>query len=130
METITNVTIYKCEHCNKKLFRKHAMINHEIKCKENPLNIRSCFDCSLCEMVKIKFELSTKTYEGEELGDSNSFKCKAKNIFMYPPKLKHSNNGIPEYVEHEGKEITQEEMPIECSKKISYGDEFNEMFNY
>lgn len=36
-----NVTVYKCEFCNKKLYRKHAMIKHEDLCIHNTKKIKA-----------------------------------------------------------------------------------------
>jgi hypothetical protein len=50
MITTKNVTVYKCEHCGKKLFRKHAMEKHEKFCYRNPANRHICFEG--CEYLK------------------------------------------------------------------------------
>lgn len=129
MKEKKGVTVYKCDYCNKKLFRKHAMFSHEIKCKQNPLNIRACFDCSMCEKVEIKFEPEIQTYHNNnDLTKSHSFKCLSKNIFMFPPKMEHSEGGLPSYVLHEGLEIDQEKMPILCNIKTSIDDRMNMFF--
>jgi len=112
MKVFTDVTIYKCDFCPKKLFKKSAMIAHEQKCKSNPANIRGCFNCIHCDKVPIKYDPG---YNYDLLIESHSFKCNAKeNVFMFPPKLEHSKNGVPEYVIYEEEEITQRKMPIKC----------------
>ena len=88
MKEIKNVVVYKCDHCQKKLFRKHAMVNHEIKC-------------------------------------SRCFRCSSKKVFMYPPKMEHSAQGLPTYVEFNKEEITQERMPISCNIKQRQDNSFN-----
>ena len=117
MKVKENVTIYQCEFCYKKLFIEKAMLVHEVKCSQNPLNIRACFDCENMERVNIKYEPSVQTYENDNLMSSTTFKCNAKKIFMFPPKFEHSEKGVPEYVEYNGEEITQESMPLNCEQK-------------
>jgi DNA-directed RNA polymerase subunit RPC12/RpoP len=124
MKEIKNVVVYKCDHCEKKLFRKHAMVNHEIKCSSNPLNIRDCFDCPMLEVVDIKYEPEPQTYDND-LRDSRCFRCSSKKVFMYPPKMEHSAQGLPTYVEFNNEEITQERMPISCNIKQSQDNSFN-----
>ena len=124
MKILENITVYKCEHCPKKLFRKHAMESHENKCSQNPKNIRACFDCAMCESVKIKYEPEPQIYDGD-LSESTAFKCMSKNVFMYPPKMEYSEKGVPSYVEFNNEEITQERMPIICNIKQRQDNSFN-----
>lgn len=127
MKIIENVVVYKCEYCDKKLFRKNAMINHEAKCSRNPLNIRACFDCAMCEKVNIKYEPEPQIYCGG-LSESTAFKCLSKNTYMYPPKIEFSEKGIPDYVEFNGEEIIQDKMPISCEIKQRQEDDLNSFF--
>ena len=122
MKTIENVTLYKCDFCGKKMQRKHAMIEHEKKCSHNPLNKRKCLEfCENLVRVEIFVEPSVQTYtQSDELVKSSCFKCKAKNIFMYSPKIEHSNRGVPDYVLHNEKEIIQEPMPLHCDLFDNY----------
>ena len=113
MEIKNNITVYKCDHCSKKLFRKHAMAAHEIRCSKNPENIRACFTCIHLKSVEMRYEGNLPTYH-EELRDGTCFKCTKKDIFLYPPKLEYNENGVPGYTEFEGEEIEQEKMPITC----------------
>jgi len=129
MKTKTNVTVYQCEFCNKKLFRKSAMELHENKCTHRPLNIRACFNCPLVDKVKIKYEPSYNFYGADNMITSFTFKCTAKEIFMYPPRIEHSVNGVPGFVECNGEEITQEAMPIECDLKPEMEDDFMNFAN-
>jgi hypothetical protein len=128
MKTLENITIYKCDHCSKKLFRKHAMTNHENKCSQNPKNIRACFDCAMCESVKIKYEPEPQIYDGD-LSESTAFKCMSKNVFMYPPKMEYSEKGIPSYVEYQNEEISQEKMPLTCDIKKRQSDDMELFFS-
>ena len=112
MKEIKNVTLYKCDHCGKKLQRKHAMVNHEAKCRSNPNNIKACFDCEYIDRVAIEYYSDFEWDDGP--CQSTAFMCTKKGVFMYPPKLEHSARGIPDITTYKGNEITQESMPIEC----------------
>ena len=113
MEIKNNITVYKCDHCSKKLFRKHSMAAHELRCSRNPENIRSCFRCMHLKSVDMRYESVVQTYN-DDLKDGTCFKCKVKEIFMHPPKLEYNEKGVPEYTEFEGEEIEQERMPMTC----------------
>jgi len=77
-----NVTVYQCEHCKKKLFRKHAMEKHEKNCGADPQNQRVC---SLCDfMVRKNIEYYYDCWDGEHTGTSNGFYCNRLGKFMYP----------------------------------------------
>lgn len=122
MKTRNNITVYQCDFCSKKLFRKQAMEKHEIKCSSNPANIRACFDCEFCEKVSIMYEPESYSMNSESIFKASfSFKCNKKEVFMYPPKVEHGS-GIPSYVLHKGEEILQEPMPLKCEfqKPIEY----------
>jgi len=108
-----NIDVFQCEYCSKKLFRKHAMVNHELKCSMNPINIRACFNCDFCEKIEIKYEGEPQTFGNNDLRSSNSFKCTKKQTFMFPPKVEYGR-GAPGYVEFNGEEIIQEKMPLKC----------------
>ena len=128
MEIKNNITVYKCDHCSKKLFRKQAMAAHELRCSKNPENIRACFGCANLERVDIEFETTVQTYD-YELRKGSCFRCRAKNIFMHPPKLEYNEKGVPVYTEFEGEEIEQEKMPLLCELRVDEFEEINEMFN-
>jgi uncharacterized radical SAM superfamily protein len=54
MKVTENVTVYQCEHCGKKLFRKHAMIKHEELCNNNHKNYKACMaGCAFLEKTQI-----------------------------------------------------------------------------
>ena len=107
--------VHYCDHCNKKLFREHAMKSHELKCSKNPLNIRACFDCGFCEKVKIEYSPLAQTFENEDSLNSSCFKCTAKDVYMYPPKVEHGK-GLPDVVWYKNEEIEQESMPLRCDE--------------
>jgi len=102
---------------------------HEKKCSRNPSNIRACFFCSNCVRVNIHYEPNVSYYQEDNLLHSSSFKCKAKDIFMYPPKFENSGKGGVCYAEYNGKEITQEPMPKECDLLSSVDIFDNILFN-
>ena len=111
MKTIENINIYKCDFCNKELKRKHAMLNHELKCNNNPLNKKACNDG--CNYL-VRQEISV-LFEGNYNQDPkeikvNCFKCEKLNKLMYPYKIEKSN-ALKDYTET-FKE--QEPMPKEC----------------
>lgn len=116
MKTKKNITVFQCDFCSKKLFREHAMVNHEEKCPSNPLNIRACFDCEHLETVDMEFET-----RNDDMRKGKCFFCKAtggeEGVFMHPPKLEYNENGVPAYVTVKGDEIIQEKMPVICSSQ-------------
>lgn len=125
MKTIENVTIYKCDFCKKELKRKHAMINHELKCSRNPLNFRACMNgCAFLEREVIDVDfLVGYDYENGETDyytrQINAFKCTKFDKIMYPYSIEKSNalTSYPETFEY------QEPMPKECEsfeEKISF----------
>jgi len=84
--TITNnVTVYKCEHCNKKMFRKHAMIRHEKLCRSNPDNYRICFECSNLTGVRYPVIVDTE-FVDKELVMFKGFKCTKLDCMLYTYK--------------------------------------------
>jgi len=113
MKIKNNITVYKCDHCSKKLFRKHAMEAHELSCSKNPKNIRACFSCMHLKSVEMRYEGNPQIFN-DELRDGTCFKCTKKDIFLYPPKLEYNEKGVPEYTEYKGEEIEQERMPMTC----------------
>ena len=84
-------TIYKCEFCKKKYFRKYACISHEDFCFHNPVNDRPCFHCRhLCKMEKtIYFD----NPDGSESESKYSFLyCEAKREFIHSPQTELKGN--------------------------------------
>jgi len=110
MKTITNTTIYRCEHCNKLYQIGSACIKHELKCDHNKENWTACTGC-----VFLKNTTKDLSYENdygyEVIRQSNAFFCDAKNIGLYPPKAVHKDliNRFPNSFKGE------ERMPTECS---------------
>lgn len=82
MIVTNNITVYQCEHCKKKLFRKHAMELHEKFCSKNPENYRVCLSCPFMEEDKIiVYEDQHTTRYGK------GFRCSKINQNIYHPKV-------------------------------------------
>lgn len=79
-------TIYTCDHCNRKMFVKHAAVKHEVACTKNPDNWSACSGCE--HLKEIKKQVPDERYlDGER--EMNGFYCEAKKIEMYPKKCEH-----------------------------------------
>lgn len=108
MKTKESVTVYQCDYCSKKLFRKNAMIHHEQWCNSNPKNMAKCMGCDhLKETVNVVYG----DYFGQEYEKScKSFKCEKLNKILYPAKVirKGLLDKYPESFED------QELMPTDC----------------
>ena len=115
----TNIReIYTCDYCNKHLFLRHAMENHEIKCVNNPLNFSACVGCINLTEIKVPYTYygSFDGYPIEENREANGFYCNKLNQKMYPSKAKHK--GLPDkYPETFEDQIC---MPSNCEHQ-SYG---------
>ncbi len=99
--------IYKCGYCKKLYQIKKACINHEVSCGGNPANERACFYCPNLE--KKSTETYGQYYDGTEYKrDIDLLYCKAKDIFLYPPKVEIKGNAI-ELCDH-----SNEPMPVKC----------------
>lgn len=82
MKTI-QTTIYKCDHCGKNYFKKHAAVNHETICKNNPDNFQPCLHgCKYLDREKVTIYYDT--CRGEESFEADAFVCKKKDQLMYP----------------------------------------------
>lgn len=107
MKTIENVTIYKCDFCGKELKQKHSMVNHEITCLKNPINIRPCYGCPL--LIKKEAIIYYDNWDGSESErEVELLYCQAKKHFLYTPKNEAKKNWF-----ELGNEIN-EPMPKEC----------------
>lgn len=123
--------VYKCEHCRKLYQRKNACIDHEPKCRKNPINVPTCHGCTYLENIGIKYEPQVQTQHGnDDLFDGRGFRCKLKKIFMYHPSLEFGQYGVPDYAEFKGDEIDQKRMPVEneCDDFEDENEKWNEFF--
>lgn len=110
MNVKENVTVYQCDFCKKKLFRKHSMYLHEKRCWNNPENNRACLNCTNLE--KVPYQLyDYHPYNGAEFSTKvNIFKCSVKGIFMHTPMNEHKQNAF---------QLGEDEnhpMPKECDQ--------------
>jgi hypothetical protein len=120
-----NVTVYSCDFCKRKMFRKHAMINHEQYCGSNPKNWRACSACDF--MVRKPIEYYFDAYDGEHEGTSKGFYCEHLETYMYPNFLENKRV----FIEHP--EQFEEQIPFKkqcvhftelgCHKGLSYNPE-------
>lgn len=104
MLTKPNVTVYQCEHCKNKMFRKHAMELHEKWCTKNPDNFMKCIGCENLEIKTFQF----MGYDG--FVNAKCFSCKAKNVEMYPFSALKKNLPTKYPYDFEDKIL----MPKEC----------------
>ena len=94
MKIKENITVFVCDHCGKKMFRRHAMEKHEIYCGQNPENDRACSYCDYMERREIKYYYDG--YDGEHSGKSNGFYCIKIEKYIYPPFIE----GSPVFYNH------------------------------
>lgn len=116
---VKDVTIFICDHCNKKLFRKHAMIKHEQLCIKNPDNTKACFGCVHLDIEEVE-RVTHRSYDGDEhFQKSGCFKCVKLKKLMY--SFKAEQRGLPELYpdDFDG----QEKMPHECRHFAAYDGE-------
>jgi hypothetical protein len=111
MKTKENVTVYSCDFCVKKLFRKHAMIKHEKFCESNPINKNACSDCRFLKEDRV--EVGTN---GDQEVYRKGFLCAKKNINIYPIKVEKL--GLPERYPDTFED--QEPMPKDCDFHENY----------
>ncbi len=131
MLIIENITLYKCDFCKKELKRKHAMINHELKCNCNPINFRACTNgCKFLdrEVIDVDYESYYDYENGEqhyETKQVNAFKCTKFDKIMYPFSIEKSSalEKHPETFED------QEPMPKECDGFISISEHVDYSIN-
>lgn len=106
MKTIKDVTVYKCDHCNKKYFREKACVNHEKMCYQNPANFRPCFICPNLEKKEVVIYFDT--YNGQMEETRQVFHCNHFGTFLHTPQNAIKGNA---FELDEG----NEEMPSECA---------------
>lgn len=109
MKTKTGVTVYYCDHCKKKMFRKGAMEHHEKWCPKNPDNAKACQYCKHLEETKVTI-YGEHGYDGSEwTSDRKGFRCTKLDRLLYPLAVERRglNLRFETFAE-------QEPMPKEC----------------
>ncbi|SRR5215204_754301 len=119
MKTIENVTIYKCDFCQKELKRKHAMASHENLCNQNPKNSKQCHFCQHLEETEIEVYIDSRHYNDDGVMTKvKSFKCNKLDKLMYPYSIEKRDlpNKYPDTFED------QEPMPNKCEsfEEVNY----------
>ena len=100
--------IYKCDFCSRWYQLKRFAESHEKSCTRNPDNYRKCLDgCKNLE--KRKAYHVDVNYIDEELDGYSLLYCKAREVFLYPPKVEHRKS----WIELDGEK--NEPMVKECS---------------
>ena len=109
MKTITNVTLYACDHCGKRFHTKRAHDYHEAhKCKKNPNNQHMCFgfggynDCKHLD----KNDGVVVFNDGEIECSHKTFTCKISGKDMFTYRLSDRRRASTH--------INGIRMPIEC----------------
>lgn len=119
MKITEGITLYQCEFCKKKYFRKHACENHEKFCPSNPDNFKACSGCVFLKEEKVEYVVSNHDYH-DQGRSSNGFRCSQKDQLLYPLKAERLKlpQRFPETFED------QEPMPKECDL-CDYGLDLN-----
>lgn len=113
MKIKTGVTVYRCDHCKKKMFRKGAMERHEKWCDSNPDNHKACSDCCFLQETTVGVYSGTDPYGDANTKYVKAFKCTKLDKMLYP--LKVQQKGLVEKYPDTFEE--QEPMPKECEHK-------------
>lgn len=96
------VTLYICEHCKKKYFRKKACEVHESMCYYNPENKTTCYGCRF--LAKKETDVDGDGYVTIR---KKLFFCNKKEVFLHPPRYRNTHYDLAE------ENVT---MPLECSE--------------
>jgi hypothetical protein len=99
--------IYKCEYCNKLYQRKRFAKVHEDGCKKNPANYRRCFGCA--HLHKVDAQYTYETYTGEDTQTVHVLHCRAKDVYLFPPKVEAKENWF------DFGDKPNNPMPMECA---------------
>jgi len=108
-----NITVYQCEFCKKKLYRKHAMLKHEDLCNNNPKNFKACMDCKFLEKIQIDAHWIVGNPEYVENSKQvDVFKCNKLDKLMFPFSIERRklHERFDTYSD-------QEPMPVNCESK-------------
>lgn len=95
--TTTTETVYTCDHCQRKMFRKGSMTVHERRCKNNPNNQHACL--KWCKHL-------VKTYDWKS--GTHSFYCSIR------PELGEMRTYKKDWQVLGYNRLTR--MPLECDK--------------
>ena len=76
---IIETTVYQCDYCGKKQYRKCDMTKHEKWCKKNPKNDHKCFQYCV-HLVRDREDCYD---EGESPKTRRTFTCSLLNKKMY-----------------------------------------------
>lgn len=115
MKIKNNVTLYICEHCNKKMQIKNAMIKHEFNCPSNPKNMSACSGCIHMAEGETNVYYSFGPDIPETSRKCKTFHCKKLNKDLYPFKVVRKGL-LEKYPESfEG----MEQMPNKCEHMTS-----------
>ena len=101
-------TVFQCDFCDKRMFRKNAMENHELVCSRNPKNVDACLGCGFCQEIEKEIYVDDYSEDGYHVRAVRSFKCTKLDQLMYPNKAQKAYNKYPESFENEIM------MPNEC----------------
>jgi len=104
-------TVFICDHCNRKMFVKHACIAHEDVCTRNPKNFIACSGCDNLDVYNKEYVVNPDS-DHPYGRTSKAFRCKKLDVGMYPPKAKKIARNYPQNFEDE---IV---MPTECEHYI------------
>ena len=108
-----NITVYKCEFCKKKLYRKHAMLKHEDLCNNNPKNFKACIYCKFLEKIQIDAHWNFGNPEYVENSKQvDVSKCNKLDKLMFPFSIERRklHERFDTYSD-------QEPMPVNCESK-------------
>jgi hypothetical protein len=95
MKVKENVTVFTCDHCEKKLFRKHAMVKHESFCQSNPDNYDACLNCKFIQLGEKVIHIESQDYYMTDyIKTVRTFHCSKLDQPMYP--FKAHKRGLPE----------------------------------
>lgn len=109
------MTVYICDYCRKKYFRKAAALRHENFCYHNPENIRPCLSCVHLKKKDAVVYTGYDDIGGEPVSFTASlFHCNALNKFLHPPQVAKKGNYF------EIVEALNNQMPTSCG---SYEEE-------
>lgn len=114
MKIKENVTLYICEHCNKKYQVKKACEKHEIYCFKAPDNYHKCFQHCKHLIKEVEIYDIGNHYDGSEFYQKRcGFKCAVTGQYMYSFIAERTDN-IPVYNEYIEESREYIRMPLEC----------------